>query len=106
MTKTADLQSIIVLGIDGHLRSNQVGRKIDHGAISPAQSMSFEGLLVFAQKQLGLAEKVYALSRQFFDLPVAEKNRIDGFRQRRLGFADGLLQPLKKRRFGFILPKK
>jgi hypothetical protein len=42
MTKTADLQSIIVLGIDGHLRSNQVGRKIDHGAISPAQSMSFE----------------------------------------------------------------
>jgi hypothetical protein len=61
MTKTADLQSIIVLGIDGHLRSNQVGRKIDHGAISPAQSMSFEGSLVFAQKQLGLAEKVYAV---------------------------------------------
>jgi transposase len=59
--KSRKLAKQIVLGIDGHLRSYQVGRKIDHGAISPAQSLSFEGMLLFAQKQLGLAEKVYAV---------------------------------------------
>jgi transposase len=51
----------IVLGIDAHLRSNQVARKIDNSAIGAVQSFSFEELLLFAQKQLSLAEKVYAV---------------------------------------------
>jgi transposase len=51
----------IVLGIDAHLRSNQVARKIDSSAIGAVQSFSFEELLLFAQKQLSLAQKVYAV---------------------------------------------
>jgi transposase len=51
----------IFLGIDAHLRSNQVARKTDNGGIAGVQSMSFEELLLFAQKQLGLAEEVYAV---------------------------------------------
>jgi transposase len=51
----------IFLGIDAHLRSNQVARKIDNSAIGAVQSFSFEELLLFAQKQLSLAEKVYAV---------------------------------------------
>jgi transposase len=51
----------IFLGIDAHLRSNQVARKTDNGGISGVQSMSFEELLLFAQKQLRLAEEVYAV---------------------------------------------
>jgi hypothetical protein len=49
----------IFLGIDVHLRSNQVARKIDNGAIGSVQNLSFEELLLFAHKQLSLAEKVY-----------------------------------------------
>jgi hypothetical protein len=51
----------IFLGIDAHLRSNQVARKIDNLAILPVQSLSFEELLLFAYKQTKLAEKVYAV---------------------------------------------
>jgi transposase len=51
----------IFLGIDAHLKSNQVGRKIDNGGIQGVQSFSFEALLLFAQKQLSLAEEVYAV---------------------------------------------
>jgi transposase len=51
----------IFLGIDAHLKSNQVARKIDNSAIGPVQNLSFEELLLFAQKQLSLAEKVYAV---------------------------------------------
>jgi transposase len=51
----------IFLGIDAHLKSNQLGRKIDNGGIQAVQSFSFEELLLFAQKQLSLAEEVYAV---------------------------------------------
>ena len=51
----------IFLGIDAHLKSNQVARKIDNRAIGPVQNLSFEELLLFAQKQLSVAEKVYAV---------------------------------------------
>jgi hypothetical protein len=50
----------IFLGIDVHLKSNQVARKMDNSAIGPVQNLSFEELLLFAHKQLSLAEKVYA----------------------------------------------
>jgi transposase len=51
----------IFLGIDAHLARNQVARKIDNGGIQGVQSFSFEELLLFVQKQLSLAEEVYAV---------------------------------------------
>src|ERR1700745_1424300 len=51
----------IFLGIDAHLRSNQVARKKDNGGIQGVQSFGFAELLLFAQKQLQLAEEVYAV---------------------------------------------
>src|SRR5580700_4753892 len=51
----------IFLGIDAHLRRNQVARKTDSGGIQGVQSFSFEELVLFAQKQLSLAEEVYAV---------------------------------------------
>src|ERR1700693_6380105 len=51
----------IVLGIDAHLHSYQVCRKIDAGGLQPVQSFGLTGLLLFACKQLQLAEKVYAV---------------------------------------------
>jgi transposase len=51
----------IFLGIDAHLRSNQVARKIDNSAIGAVQNFSFEELLLFAHKQLSLGQKVYAV---------------------------------------------
>jgi transposase len=51
----------IFLGIDAHLRSNQVARKIDSSAIGAVQNLSFEELLLFAHKQLSLGQKVYAV---------------------------------------------
>jgi transposase len=51
----------IFLGIDAHLRGNQVARKRDNSGIQGVQSFSFEALLLFAQKQLSLAEEVYAV---------------------------------------------
>jgi len=47
----------IFLGIDAHVSRYLVARKLDGTAVQAAQSMSFEGLLVFAQKQLSLAKK-------------------------------------------------
>jgi transposase len=65
VSKNNDLKRVkakqIFLGIDAHLRSNQVARKTDNGGISGVQSFSFEALLLFAQKQLSLAEEVYAV---------------------------------------------
>jgi transposase len=65
VSKTNDQKSLkakqIFLGIDAHLGRNQVARKRDSGAIQGVQSMSFEELLLFAQKQLSLAEEVYAV---------------------------------------------
>ena len=51
----------IVLGINAHLISYQVCRKIDAGGLQPVKSSSLEKLLLFAYKQLELAEKVYAV---------------------------------------------
>src|SRR5260370_34927741 len=51
----------ILLGIDAHENSYQVGRKIDAGGIQPAQSFKPGKLLGFVAKQLGLAEKVYVV---------------------------------------------
>jgi len=51
----------IFLGIDAHLARNQVARKKDNSGIQGVQSFSFEELLLFAQKQLSLAEEVYAV---------------------------------------------
>jgi endo-1,4-beta-D-glucanase Y len=51
----------IFLGIDAHVCRYLVARKLDGIAVQAAQSMSFEGLLLFAQKQLSLGEKVYAV---------------------------------------------
>jgi transposase len=51
----------ILLGIDAHLNGYQVARKIDAGGIQPVQSFKLEKLLLFACKQLQLAEKVYAV---------------------------------------------
>src|SRR5258708_39529567 len=51
----------IFLGIDAHLKSNQVARKIDNSGIQGVQSLRVEELLLFAQKQLRLAEEVYAV---------------------------------------------
>jgi hypothetical protein len=42
----------ILLGIDAHLNSYQVARKIDAGGIQPVQNFSLEKLLLFAHKQL------------------------------------------------------
>src|ERR1700726_553009 len=51
----------IFLGIDAHLARNQVARKKDNSGIQGVQSFSVEELLLFAQKQLSLAEEVYAV---------------------------------------------
>src|SRR5437868_12896058 len=51
----------ILLGIDAHQNSYQVGRKIDAGGIQPAQSFKEDKLLGFVAKQQRLAEKVYAV---------------------------------------------
>jgi transposase len=51
----------ILLGIDAHLNSYQVCRKIEAGGLQPVQSFSLEKLLLFSYKQLALAEKVYAV---------------------------------------------
>src|ERR1700720_2336099 len=51
----------IFLGIDAHLARNQVARKKDNSGIQGVQSLSVEELLLLAQKQLSLAEEVYAV---------------------------------------------
>jgi transposase len=51
----------IFLGIDAHLRSYQVAIKRDNSAIAGVQSMKFEELLLYCQKQLQWAEEVYAV---------------------------------------------
>jgi transposase len=51
----------IFLGIDAHLKSNQVARKFDNSAIGAVENFSFEELLLFAHKQLSLGQKVYAV---------------------------------------------
>jgi hypothetical protein len=64
----------IFLGIDAHLARNQVARKKDNSGIQGVQSLSFEELLLLAQKQLSLAEEVYAVW-SVFDL--ADRCKLD-----------------------------
>ena len=59
--KKVKIAKQILLGIDAHQNGYQVGRKIDAGGIQPVQSFRHDELLVFAYKQLQLAEKVYAV---------------------------------------------
>jgi transposase len=51
----------IFLGIDAHVSRYLVARKLNGTPVQAAQSMSFEALLLFAQKQLSLGDKVYAV---------------------------------------------
>jgi hypothetical protein len=51
----------ILLGIDAHENSYQVGRKIDAGGTQPPQSFKPDKLKGFVAKQLRLAEKVYVV---------------------------------------------
>ena len=51
----------IFLGIDAHVRSYQVCRKLDQSGMQPVQSFSLEGLELFCYKQLALAEEVYVV---------------------------------------------
>lgn len=51
----------IFLGIDAHVRSYQVCRKLDQSGMQPVQSFGLESLLLFCHKQLALAEEVYAV---------------------------------------------
>src|SRR5580658_3050444 len=50
----------IKLGIDVHADSYRVVRQVDHATPQPAQKFSPEGFLLWAQKQLELAEKVHS----------------------------------------------
>lgn len=59
--KKVKIAKQILLGIDAHQNGYQVGRKIDAGGIQPVQSFRFDKLLLFAFKQVQLAEKVYAV---------------------------------------------
>src|SRR5271165_1728381 len=57
----AKIAKQILLGIDSHVNSYQVCRKIDAGGLQPVESFTLEKLLLFGYKQLQLAEKVYAV---------------------------------------------
>ena len=50
----------IKLGIDVHAESYRVVRQVDHATPQPAQKFSPEGFLVWAKKQLELAEEVHS----------------------------------------------
>ena len=54
----------------------------------------------------GEQRRLQILQDRGIDLPLAKKDRIDSLGKRRLGLADGILQPLEKRRLRFILAKK
>lgn len=56
---TAKAKSI-KLGIDVHADSYRVVRQVDHATPQPAQKFSPEGFLLWAKKQLELAEEVYS----------------------------------------------
>ena len=52
----------IVIGVDTHLKSYQLARKIDNGAVGVVQTMrSKEALLLYLEKQLEQAEEVVVL---------------------------------------------
>ena len=49
----------IKLGIDAHAKWFYVGRQLDGATPQPVQKMTFDGLLRFVAKQLGLAREVF-----------------------------------------------
>jgi transposase len=59
-TKTAAKAKLIKLGLDIHADSYRVVRQIDHDTPQPAQKFTPAGFLVWAAKQLALAEQVYS----------------------------------------------
>jgi len=78
--KTAAKAKLIKLGIDVHAQSYRVVRQIDNATPQPAQKFTPTGFLVWAAKQLQLAEQVhscyeagpfgYSLHRQLLEMGV------------------------------------
>src|SRR5262245_27350317 len=58
---TNSLAEAIYLGADLHKASIVLTRIIDHATAQPAQRLSWQQFEGFAQKQLGLAKKVYVV---------------------------------------------
>src|ERR1700730_8400063 len=44
----------------------------------------------------GEQRRLQIIEDRWIDLPLAQKDRVDGLRERRLGFADGSLQAFRK----------
>lgn len=59
-TQTPRKAKSIKLGIDVHADSYRVVRQIDHATPQPAQKFSPEGFMLWAKKQLELAEEVHS----------------------------------------------
>jgi len=59
-TQTALKAKSIKLGIDVHADSYRVVRQVDHATPQPAQKFSPEGFILWAKKQLTLAEEVHS----------------------------------------------
>jgi transposase len=59
-TQTALKAKSIKLGIDVHAESYRVVRQVDHATPQPAQKFSPEGFMLWAKKQLELAEEVHS----------------------------------------------
>jgi transposase len=60
-TQRRKIAKQIFLGIDSHVRTYQLCRKLDQSGMQPVQNFSFESLLLFCYKQLAFAEEVYAV---------------------------------------------
>jgi hypothetical protein len=59
-TQTLLKAKSIKLGIDVHADSYRVVRQVDHATPQPAQKFSPEGFILWAKKQLELAEEVHS----------------------------------------------
>jgi transposase len=59
-TQNAIKAKSIKLGVDVHADSYRVVRQVDHATPQPAQKFSPEGFLIWAKKQLELAEEVHS----------------------------------------------
>lgn len=59
-TQTGMKAKSIKLGIDVHADSYRVVRQVDHATPQPAQKFSPEGFMIWAKKQLELAEEVHS----------------------------------------------
>jgi transposase len=59
-TQTAPKAKSIKLGIDAHADSYRVVRQVDHATPQPAQKFSPEAFMLWAKKQVALAEEVHS----------------------------------------------